>query len=89
LQYIANVRFIVLSRISFHEMEVQLELVTNEIDEIQVMQKVVKIAKKAKELGFSIQELELETEEEHREGEEEEEEEGRRRKGLKKQYQKT
>ena len=48
-------------------MEVELELLTDEKDEIQVMQKVTEIAKKAKELGFSIKELELETEEEDRE----------------------
>ncbi len=44
-------------------MEVELELLTNEKDEIQVMQKAMDLAKKAKELGFSIKELELETEE--------------------------
>jgi hypothetical protein len=44
-------------------MEVELELLTNEKDEIQVMQKAMELAKKAKELGFSIKELELETEE--------------------------
>ncbi len=50
-------------------MEVELELLTDEKDEIQVMQKVTEIAKKAKELGFSIKELELETEEEDSEEE--------------------
>ena len=45
-------------------MEIQLELLTNEKDEIQVIEKVLALAKKAKELGFSIKELELETEEE-------------------------
>jgi hypothetical protein len=52
-------------------MEVELELVTNEKDEIQVMQKVMDLAKKAKELGFSIKELELESEE-HEDNEKEE-----------------
>lgn len=45
-------------------MEIELELVTDEKDEIQVMQKMIEVAKKAKELGFSIKELELESEEE-------------------------
>jgi hypothetical protein len=45
-------------------MEVELELVTDEKDEIQVMQKMIELARKAKELGFSIKELELESEEE-------------------------
>ncbi|MFN2433871.1 MAG: hypothetical protein ABR515_00685 [Nitrososphaeraceae archaeon] len=44
-------------------MEVELELKTDEKDEIQLMQKLTEIVKKAKELGFSIKELELETEE--------------------------
>jgi hypothetical protein len=44
-------------------MEVDLELMTNEKDEIQVMQKIMEIVKKAKELGFSIKELEMENEE--------------------------
>jgi hypothetical protein len=52
-------------------MEIELELATQDTDEIQVMQKVVELAKKAKELGFSIKELELEAEEED-EGEEKE-----------------
>jgi hypothetical protein len=56
-------------------MEVELELLTNEKDEIQVIQKVVDLAKKAKELGFSIKELELETEEDDGEEEETEKEE--------------
>jgi hypothetical protein len=43
-------------------MEVDLELMTNEKDEIQVMQKIMEIVKKAKELGFSIKELEMENE---------------------------
>jgi hypothetical protein len=53
-------------------MEVELELSTSERDEIQVMQKMIDLAKKAKELGFSIKEFELETDDD----EEEEEEEG-------------
>jgi hypothetical protein len=56
-------------------MEVELELLTNEKDEIQVIQKLVDLAKKAKELGFSIKELELETEEDDGEEEETEKEE--------------
>lgn len=43
-------------------MEVELELLTNEKDEIQVMQKAMDLAKRAKELGFSIKEFELESE---------------------------
>lgn len=61
--YIANILLIVFSHALLCEMEVELELATNEKDEIQVMQKVMDLAKKAKELGFSIKELELETEE--------------------------
>lgn len=45
-------------------MEIELELLTSEKDEIQVMEKVLDLARKAKELGFSIKELELDTEEE-------------------------
>lgn len=45
-------------------MEIELELVTGETDEIQVMQKAMELAKKAKELGFSIREIEIEAEEE-------------------------
>jgi hypothetical protein len=56
-------------------MEVELELLTNEKDEIQVIQKVMDLAKKAKELGFSIKELELGTEEDDGEEEETEKEE--------------
>lgn len=52
------------------EMEVQSEHVTTEKDEIQVMQKVMDLAKKAKELGFSIKQLELESEEDESEKEE-------------------
>ena len=42
------------------EMEVELELVTGETDEIKVLQKLTQLAEKAKELGFSIKELEME-----------------------------
>ncbi|MDQ3807296.1 MAG: hypothetical protein M3298_03920 [Thermoproteota archaeon] len=52
-------------------MEIELELLTNEKDEIQVMQKAMEIAKKAKELGFSIKEFELEAEGEEEDDEEE------------------
>lgn len=52
-------------------MEIELELATGETDEIQVMQKAMELAKKAKELGFSIKELEIEADkdEEEEEGE--------------------
>jgi hypothetical protein len=50
-------------------MEIELELVTNEADQILVLQKATELAKKSKELGFAIKELEIETEE--REAEEE------------------
>jgi hypothetical protein len=53
-------------------MEVELELLTSETDEIQVMQKMIELAKKAKELGFSIKEFELEAEEDEDEDEDEE-----------------
>ena len=53
-------------------MEVELELRTSETDEIQVMQKLIDLAKKAKELGFSVKELELEAEDDEEEEEEEE-----------------
>lgn len=43
-------------------MEVELELLINETDELQVFQKTMELAKKAKELGFSIKELEIENE---------------------------
>lgn len=43
-------------------MEVELELLTNDTDELQVFQKTMELAKKAKELGFSIKELEIENE---------------------------
>jgi hypothetical protein len=52
-------------------MEVELELTTSETDEIQVMQKMIELAKKAKELGFSVKELELEAEDDEEEEEEE------------------
>ncbi|MDW0294642.1 MAG: hypothetical protein QN718_11285 [Nitrososphaeraceae archaeon] len=50
-----------------------LELLTSEKDEIQVMEKVLDLVRKAKELGFSIKELELETEEDEEDEEEQEE----------------
>jgi hypothetical protein len=53
-------------------MEIELELLTSEKDEIQVMEKVLDLARKAKELGFSIKELELETEEDEEDEDEEE-----------------
>lgn len=43
-------------------MEVELELLSSETDELQVLQKTMELAKKAKELGFSIKELEIENE---------------------------
>jgi hypothetical protein len=52
-------------------MEVELELYTSETDEIKVLQKMTTLAEKAKELGFSIKELEMET------GENDEEEESK------------
>jgi hypothetical protein len=51
-------------------MEVELELTTSEKDEVQVMQKMIDLVNKAKELGFSVKELELESEEEEEEEEE-------------------
>jgi len=51
-------------------MEVELELRTSETDEIQVMQKLIDLAKKAKELGFSVKELELESKDDEEEEEE-------------------
>jgi hypothetical protein len=45
-------------------MEVELELITNETDSIAVIQKSLELAKKAKELGFAIKELEIEGEHE-------------------------
>ncbi|CAN5587332.1 hypothetical protein BH18THE1_BH18THE1_00880 [soil metagenome] len=54
-------------------MEIELELLTTEKDEIQVMEKLLDLARRAKELGFSIKELELETEEDEEEKEIEEE----------------
>jgi hypothetical protein len=50
-------------------MEIELELVTKESDDLLVMQKMMDLVKKAKELGFSIKELELEAEEHEEEGE--------------------
>ena len=75
LQYIVNILFIIFTIVWFTEMELELELLTNEKDEIQVIQKVMDLAKKAKELGFSIKELELETEEDDDEEKEETEKE--------------
>ena len=54
-------------------MEIELKLLTTEKDEIQVMEKLLDLARRAKELGFSIKELELETEEYEEEKEIEEE----------------
>jgi hypothetical protein len=54
-------------------MEIELKLLTTEKDEIQVMEKLLDLARRAKELGFSIKELELETEEDEEEKEIEEE----------------
>ena len=51
-------------------MEIELELYTEETDAIAVMQKSLELAKKAKELGFSIKELEIENEEEEEDDEE-------------------
>ncbi|MGE5684421.1 MAG: hypothetical protein ACM3ZS_04670 [Nitrososphaerota archaeon] len=44
-------------------MELELELHTNEQDEVNVLQNAMELVKKAKELGFSIKELEIEKEE--------------------------
>ena len=55
-------------------MEVELELAINETDEIKVMQKAMDLAAKAKELGFSIKELEIENDEDDEEEESEKEE---------------
>ena len=54
-------------------MEVELELLTSETDELQVLQKTMELAKKAKELGFSIKELEIENEDEDEDEEDNEE----------------
>jgi hypothetical protein len=51
-------------------MEIELELLTSEKDEIHVMEKVLDLVRKAKELGFSIKELELKTEEDEEDEEE-------------------
>lgn len=56
-------------------MEIELGLLTSEKDEIQVMEKVLDLARKAKELGFSIKELELDTEEDEDDKEDTETEE--------------
>lgn len=48
-------------------MEIELELLTQETDAVAVMQKAIELAKKAKELGFTIKELEIENEEEEEE----------------------
>jgi hypothetical protein len=53
-------------------MEVELELSIGESDVIQVMEKTIELARKAKELGFSIKELEIETEETEEDEEDEE-----------------
>ena len=42
--------------------ELELELHTNEQDEVKVLQNAMELVKKAKELGFSIKELEIEKE---------------------------
>ena len=55
---------------TYINMEIELELLTNEKDEIQVMERVLDLVRKAKELGFSIKELELETEEDEEDEEE-------------------
>ena len=52
-------------------MEVELELLTSETDELLVLQKTMELAKKAKELGFSIKELEIENEEDEEDDNEE------------------
>jgi len=52
-------------------MEIELELLISEKNEIKVLEKVTDLARKAKELGFSIKELELETEEDEEESENE------------------
>lgn len=56
--------------------EVELELTIDEEDGSIVVQKMSKLATKAKELGFAIVEAEVEREEEEDEEEEEEENEG-------------
>lgn len=50
-------------------MEVELELITCEKEEIQVLQRAMDLAKRAKEHGFSIKELEIETEDNGKETE--------------------
>jgi lipid-A-disaccharide synthase-like uncharacterized protein len=51
-------------------MELELELHTNEQDEVNVLQNAMELVKKAKELGFSIKELEIEKEEDEDEDDE-------------------
>ena len=70
--YNANLSLIVCSEDYSHEMEAELELITEETDAVQVMQKLTELAKRATELGFSIKEVELEAEEEDEEAEKEE-----------------
>ena len=53
--------------------KVELELTIDEQDGAIVVQKMSKLANKAKELGFAIVEAELEEEEEEEDGEEENE----------------
>jgi hypothetical protein len=53
--------------------EVDLELTIDEQDGAIVVQKMSKLANKAKELGFAIVEAEVEQEEEEEDGEEENE----------------
>ena len=60
---------------TYINMEIELELLTSEKDEIQVMEKVLDLVRKAKELGFSIKELELETEEDEEDDEDDEDDE--------------
>jgi hypothetical protein len=48
-------------------MEIELELQTNELDEVKVLQNAMELVKKAKELGFSIREFEIEKEEDEEE----------------------
>ena len=68
----ANLSLIVCSEGYCGEMEAELELLTDETDAVQVMQKLTELDKKATELGFSVKEVELESEEEDEEAEKEE-----------------
>ena len=70
--YNANLSLILHSEDYCVEMEAELELITEETDAVQVMQKLTELAKRATELGFSIKEVELEAEEEDEEDEKEE-----------------